>query len=291
LKGIRISGVKDDAVVLIEALRDGDWLDHWNDVWIALSQPGVPERLIEHGLRARVSERLAEALIALNGNWGGGQSWYLSDTISKCFNSRKDRLELLELAIAGGAHIRDIGSLLGPLARSETDLPQLASTLSRWLIKGWISGMNAISNLVETALIGDAEDGRLAQHALTLGRRLSAAASLNERIVGIALMSELRQDPEACVEVAEACVAGDQQLAEAANHVVWKFCRTRGVYRAPVGEPPPALREIASMLALAQCKCRTPAARALLSQMRRRIDDDLEQHARHDEALRDPHFC
>jgi hypothetical protein len=272
--------------LLAEAVRDGDWRDDWNAVWMAATRAGVRERLIDGTLRTRLAERLVEALASLGGAWGGNTSWYLSDTVSKLFNSASERLELVEIAIAGGGHIRDVGALLGPVATSADELPKLVTAVSRWLAEGWLSGVQGVSDLVETALTGDKI---LAPNARELARSLCAASDRNAKLVGVVLLSELRHDPEACVDVVEACVGADEFLVEAANQVVHRFCSTRGAYSAGIGEPPPALQGIASMLATAQERCRTSAARALLSTMRAQVDDDLARHAREDEELLDPH--
>lgn len=271
--------------LLAEAIRDGDWLDHWSMVWTAAARAGVREKLSGSALRSRLLERLAEGVASLRGNWGGNTSWYISDTVTKLFNAPSERLELVEVALAGEAHIRDTGALLGPLASSDDQLPLLIGAILRWLSEGWLSGLRGVSDLVETAIT---KEHKLAPGTLALATSLVAAADDNKKLVGIVLLSELRDSPDACVEVVEACTGPDKRLAEIANRVVGNFCRTRGVYSAKIGEPPPALQGIVSTLASAYERCRTPAAKALLSRMRLQVERDLEQHAREDAELLDP---
>jgi hypothetical protein len=276
--------------ILLRALRDGTWTSYFDSIWSAVrdlaKQAGNPESVAaDVDLVDLIKARLAEA--ALGEPWNRHEGWHVARLFDLIFakddiQSRLGYVDAL-LPFAGGGS-RDLAKqCLGPIIKTETSLRDLAFAGCGWVRAKKLEDVGTLASLIDDATGREA----MPQHAKNVAMELVAQTTIEEKELGLSILSSLRADADACATIAD-YAARPGPLQESAAQLLNRFTLPRRSYSRGIGEPSPAILSLKSTLQVAQTIVTEPGAVVLLRGMQSVIDQLLAYEVRRDEEILDP---
>lgn len=265
--------------VLVEALRDGLWLEGWSTIWDLAHD--IPEaQRAASPVNSALTSRLGDLLTSEQWDGYGGESWHVDELFKLvCGPNVDSRLQILRRASEHSLWRESVAALVAPMLRPRDRLEKLASVLGE-LVRDGKAAMMSCAHLLGAANELEA----WSDQAVGVGRKLLTHAAAHERLIGMAILSENRSSPEACAVLADVA-SSDDPLNHDAEIALNSFGLPRGGWSGAVGETPPALLTVQELLRAAAPLASTPAARRLIGGLEHSLKRMIQRHRQRDEEF------
>lgn len=277
---------------LQSALRDGDWSDHWETIWdcchdTVIVQPNHSNAATED----IISAAILRSIESEKGRWRISW-WYLAELVFEIEKVTPGFTKRLAVATLKPEHVYSLAHFFCPLVSDSERIEEFVDICAVLLDRGQLASAYEVADLIEATLIECSDDNRfeslgLPMEALASAEEQLASESEARRKVGLALLSEMRHRPIACVKVAE-LASGDSVLAAEAKELIFRFARVRGVITGGgPGVAPPAVMAVERTLMEAETQTTGPA-RVLVSEFLSRARSEIESYIASDAEARHP---
>jgi hypothetical protein len=286
LRQIRYTHIpRSNALDLLElALRDGLWLDGWQSVWsLIYDADGAAALAARPLLRDRIVDRLVEVLRSEEWHRHGNEGWYLEQAaLVTLGNDLSLRLEVLKRSASNESFWSEpTAKIVAPLVAGSGTLRLVAHAL------GDVLASEQAHPAACGHLLGAATEGGWPSETLEIARDCIGASSPSMQRVGVLILSEMRENAEACAELAM-LAARPGPLQQPATYALSNFTLPRGVWSGPIGAAPPAFVEIQENLKRARAIATEPGARQLVANLESNVAGSIERHIQHDQEFLDP---
>lgn len=277
---------EDVVSALATALRDGDWSGRLHIVW-SLAHPKEmrPHVAPESQLATLVEQRLAEVIQGTTEPPSSHDEWDVRELAEILFgNDDARRLDFIGRVVAPNYWlISAAGLLCKPLAQDPGRFEALTESIIRWVAGGKLTSVREVDHLVQSAI----ERADLPNGALSIAMKLVRDQRKEAQMVGLAILSEERDSPQACALLAELAVTQGPWQREARS-AISNFSHPLGAYSRAIGEPAPATVTARDTLTKAAALTKDSEARLLIAAVGEAVIKDIEAELRRDEELVDP---
>ncbi len=267
--------------VLVVALRDGRWGRYWPLIWSTLH---ATERLAL--LDDRDDVRAHVERILLDECDDGGNDWYEQQVCNQLYASNLDgRLSMLARLFErdGYGSTRNLGTLTLPLFDDPKTFRLLAEHMVEWVRTSGEVGISKLQTILTYLRRRDLPDS-----TLEIAMSFVSSDDAQRRKVGLVLLSQLRENVDACCLLAEVATEAPSEVQQLAMRGLQSFRRPRGVYGRAIGEPAPAMLAIRGTLQEAHARA-SKRAKLLLAEVLAQLDANLDEERREDEEDLEPH--
>lgn len=273
---------RETAELFAVAMRDGDWTKAWDSVWNVLHRAEVREFVAKDEETLQHIKSCAAESLRTYERYRGIDEWHFNESIK--YVLQDDLIQRLDLigAVISDDSIWNLGDVTAPLLDSVDGVSMLAQRCRAWVSDGKLSGAAEVARLLEQAL--DRRD--LPKEAVNVGTALAVAADGPSKMVGIAILSELRQSAEACAALASIAANAKDELHKDAGRLLDNFDGPRGAWIAGPGEPPPVYVAQQKVLENALTLCNKATERTLIRRLLRNVENAIERHLKYDEDVR-----
>ena len=278
---------REQALAILEhALRDGLWIDGWDSISYLIGDDEGRQKLSERpSLGMLLEARIVQALASKEWSERATSSWHIVRSAETILgNDLRRQLDFLQSVASPHSLWREpVARILRSLVSSRDALGQLAQALCDILESKRANDSacaHFVGALVEAAKAWPPE-------AMTIALECVASEAPVVRRVGVVLLSEMRQDPHACVELAK-LADGVSLIEQSARIALSNFTRPRGSWSGTTGEPYPAFVEIQARLKMASSLARTVAVRKRIAALQSDVEQSIRDQLRGDEEFLDP---
>jgi hypothetical protein len=285
---IRLRGLspKGAAAIFATALRDGDWSGGLHIIW-SLAHPKEmrPHIALGSKLARFLEQRLAEAIQGTARRHSDLDEWDMRELAEVLFtNDDIRRLDLVGLVLGPDYWlITAAGSLCKPMVQSVARFVVLTEHIVRWVSANKLTSVAEVDHLLQSAI----DRGSLPGGAFPIAMKLVGDVRKEAQMVGLAILSEERNNPEACAVMADLAV-GTGPWQKEAHSAMSHFSHPLGTYSRAIGKPAPAIVAASDTLEKAAALTKIPEARQMLAARQAAVIEDIEADLREDEELADP---
>jgi hypothetical protein len=269
--------------LLATALRDGAWREGWECIWTFFQHNGVKAQLVGHAIHTILGDRMAEALSTEDWFVGGNDGWCFEQLGEMVHGGDPQMIaSLLRRAMTDDSSWNpNIGKISAPLLRTDVGRRLVIELCSEWIAQGLSA--DACERFLEHA----AGEEPLPSEFLAPARECIGGASASLRMAGVIVLSQLRDSPAACAEVAELSV-GASDLRDLATAQLSNFALPKGPFMSDVGEAPPAFVALLDVLTGARAFTTTPEAVAKLVEIEQYVRRATQGHIERGQENLDP---